>query len=195
METQKAANKEIDHTITIINKIYNEWKKVKRRINSVDIVTTSVNKISHIDPSMLDRIHAAAKAKLVIIIMRCLDTPVWKPLENKEKIYKKLYPILSKLQNEVVKSGTNGRLRDVIMTRMSANIAFHLSRGELFVAYEPKLPSSYLRFIFGADVPAKTYRMQSLPLPPDFDTLINTLRINHEKAMAKYDPAMGDYRN
>jgi hypothetical protein len=192
-ESQKAAGKQVDHAITIISKIYNEWKKVKRRINAVDIVSTSVNKIANIDPSVVDYIHAAAKAKLCIIIVRCLDNPVWKPLDAKEKIYKKLYPLIAKLQNEPVMTGTGGTLRDVIMTRLSASMAYQLSRGNVFVAYEPKLPTSYMRFLFGSDTPAKTYRMQSLPLSKDFETVLDTLKINHEKAMGRYTPALGVY--
>lgn len=193
VESQKAANKEIDHAITIINKIYNEWKKIKRRINAVDIVSTSVNKLSNIDPVMVDKIHAAAKAKLVIIIMRCLDNPVWKPIGAKEKVYKKLYPLIAKLQNEVPNTGTGGTLREVIMTRLSASLAYQNSRGEVFVAYEPRLPNSYMRFLFGNETPAKTYRMQSLSLPEDFETLVELLRINHEKAAARFDPSVGMY--
>ena len=185
-EHVKAANKEIDYCVTIINKIYNEWKKRKRRINAVDVVTTSVNKIANINPVMVDYIHKAARAKLVIIIMRCLDTPVWKPLETKEKIYIKLYPLIKRLQNDVVNTGTNGRLRDVIMTRLSAAISHQTTQCEVFVAYESRLPTNYIRFLFGSTPPMKTYRMQSLLLPADFDTLVDTLKINQEKAIKKY---------
>lgn len=185
LETQKAANKEVDHAITVINKIYNEFKRVKRRINAVDIITTAVNKISNIDPSLVDHIHAAAKKKLVIILMRCMDIPPWKPLNNKEKVYKKLYPLIDKLQNEVPNSGTGANLRNVIMTRLSAAIANQKNESKLFVAYEDKLPTSYIRYLFGDKPPEKTYRMASLPLPEDYESLLNILDINNEKAKGK----------
>ena len=195
IESEKAANRETDYAISIINKVYNDWKKVKRRINAIDIIASSVNRISSLDPAVVDKIHAAARQKLVIIIMRCLDTPLWKPVGGKEKIYKKLFPMISKLQNDQPNSGTTGSLREVIMTRLSAAIAYEMAKGEVWVAYEPKLPASYIRFLFGENTPAKTYRMASLPLPDDFSTLIDTLRINQEKAMAKFDPAVGMYVN
>jgi len=184
-ETQKAANKEVDHSITIINKIYNEFKRVKRRINAVDIITTAVNKISNIDPSVVDHIHAAAKMKLVIIIMRCMDLPPWRPLSGKEKVYKKLYPLIDKLQNESPNSGTGGNLRDVIMTRLSAAIATQENESKLFVAYEPRLPTEYIRYLFGDKKPEKTYRMASLKLPAEYEELINILDINNQKAKGK----------
>lgn len=192
-ESEKAAAKETDYAITIINKVYNEWKKVKRRINAVDIISTSVNKIGNLNPVLVDKIHAAARQKLVIIIMRCLDNPIWKPVGAKEKIYKKLFPLISKLQNDNTSSGTKGNLREVIMTRLSAAVAYEMCKAEVFVAYEPFLPKDYIRFLFGSNPPAKTYRMASLPLPEDFETLIETLRINQEKAMEKFSPTMGEY--
>jgi hypothetical protein len=193
LESEKRSNREISHTINVINNIYNDWKKIKRRTNAVDMITTSVNKIANIDPSLINKIHAAAKQKLVIIIMRCMDNPVWKSPSTKEKIYKKLFPLISVLQNEIPNSGTGGTLRDVIMTRLSAGISHQSSKGEVFVAYEPRLPSSYMRFLFGADTPAKTYRMQSLPMPEDFESLVEILRINHEKAAERFDPNLGMY--
>jgi hypothetical protein len=185
-EHQKRAAAEVDNAVTVINKIYNEWKKRQRRINAVDIITTSANKIANINPTLVDHIHKAARAKLVIIIMRCLDLPVWKPIETKEKIYKKLYPLIKRLQNDVVNTGTNGKLRDVIMTRLSAAISHQTSQCEVFVAYESKLPTSYIRFLFGSTPPEKTYRMQSLLLPADFDSLVDILKINQDKAIKRY---------
>lgn len=185
-ENQRRSAAEIDQAITVISKIYNEWKKVKRRINAVDIITTSVNKISNINPSVVNHIHTAAKQKLVIIIMRCMDSPLWKPLDAKEKVYKKLYPLISKLQSEVPNTGTGGTLRDVILTRLSAAISYQTTQCEIFVAYEPRITKSYLRFLFGGTPPVKTFRMQSLPLPEDFETLISTLKINQDKAIKKY---------
>lgn len=187
LEHQKRAAAEIDHTITVISKCYNEWKKRKRRINSVDIVTTSVNKIGNINPVMVHYIHKAAKAKLVIIIMRCLDLPIWKGIDTKERIWKKLYPLIAKLQNERVNTGTNATLKDVIMTRLSAAISYEMTKSEVFVAYEKSLPSDYIRFLFGSSPPTKTYRMQALTLPADFDSLVDILRINQNKAMKKYN--------
>jgi hypothetical protein len=186
-EHQRRAAAEIDNVITVINKVYNEWKKRKRRINAVDIVTTSANKIANINPALIDHIHKAARAKLVIIIMRCLDIPVWKPIDTKEKIYKKLYPLIKRLQNDIVNTGTDGKLRDVIMTRLSAAISHQMTQCEVFVAYESRLPTSYIRFLFGSTPPEKTYRMQSLLLPTDFDALVDILKINQEKAMKRYD--------
>lgn len=185
-ETQKAAAKEVEYTIAIVNKIYNEWKKIKRRVNAVDIVTTSANKLSNIDPSFVDKIHEATKVKLCIIIMRCMDIPPWKPLETKERIYKKLYPLINRLQGESPKTGTGGNLRDVIMTRLSAAISHQRKDDGIFVAYEAKIPSNYFDFLFGRDKPARTFRMQSLSLPDDFETLLNVLIMNHEKAVKKH---------
>lgn len=185
LETQKAANKEADHTITVINKIYNEFKRVKRRINAVDIITTAVNKLANIHPSVIDHIHAAAKQKLVIILMRCMDIPPWKPLSTKEKVYKRLFPLIDKLQNEVPNSGTGANLRNVIMTRLSAAIANQQNESKIFVAYEDTLPTSYIRYLFGDKTPEKTYRMASLSLPDDYETLLKTLEMNNEKAKSK----------
>lgn len=187
IESEIASTKEVDHTISVINKVYNEWKKTKRRINAVDIVTTAVNKLANINPSVLEHVHKAARLKTSIIIMRCLDNPIWKPLDAKEKIYKRLYPLINMLQNEKPNSGTDGTLKDIIMTRLSAAIAYQDSKGEVFVAYEPKLPKSYIQHIFGARVaPIKTYRMGSLPLPENFDSLVEILKTNHEKALTKF---------
>jgi len=186
IESHKVAQKEIAHAITVISKIYNEWKKVKRRTNAVDIVTTSINKLSNISPEIVDQIHEAARQKLIIILMRCLDLPIWQKVERKEKAYKKLYPLISKLQSEIPNTGTNGTLRDVIMTRLSAAISYQTTQCEVFMAYEPRLSKSYLRFLFGGNPPVKTFRMQSLPLPEDFETLVRTLTINQEKALKKY---------
>lgn len=187
METQKAAAKEVEHSINTINKIYNEFKKVTRRINAVDIITTSVNKISNIDPSTVDHIHAAGKMKLVIIIMRCMDLSPWKPLVSKQRIYKKLYPLINKLQNDIPNTGTGGNLRDVIMTRLSAAIATQENACKFFVAYESKIPSSYIRYLFGDKVPEKTFKMASLPLPEDYSSLLELLVINNDKAKKKFE--------
>lgn len=187
LEHQKAAAKEVEYSISIINKIYNEWRKIRRRINAIDIVATSSNKIANINPSVLDYIHDAAKAKLVIIIMRCIDLPVWKPLDSKQKIWRKLYPLISKLQGEIVKTGTGGTLRDVIMTRLSAAVAYQMNKNEVWICYEPRTTKSYIRFLFGPEPPMKTYRMQALSLPEDYESLIDILKINQEKGMKKFE--------
>ena len=191
LESQKAAHKEVKYTIQIINKIYKEWKKLKRRVNAIDIIATSTNKISNINPVMVDYLHPMAIKKLVIIIMRCLDNPLWKPLDQKERIYKKLYPLIEKLQYESVNTGTKGQLKDVIMTRFSANISYNLSKGQIFVAYEPIIPKSYIRFLFGTNIPLKTYKIQGLRLPTEFESLIDILTINQQKAIQKFHPHMG----
>ena len=187
VETERASSKEVDYAISVINKTYNEWKKTKRRINAVDIITTSVNALAKISPSTIQQCHKVAKQKAAIIIMRCLNNPIWKPLDTKEKIYNRLFPIIEVLQNEDPNSGTLGTLRDTIMTRLSASIAYQDSEGKVFVAYEPRLPKSYMKHIFGSRVaPVKTYRMQSLPLPDEFESLVKILKINHEKALKKF---------
>lgn len=185
LETQKAADKEVEHVIGIINKIHNEWKATGRRKNAVDLITTSVNKLSNINPAILPHIYDATKIKLVVALMRCMDIPMWKPVESKEKIYRKLYPLISKLQNYHPNVETNGTLREVILTRLSACIYDKQKDKSVFVAYEPKLPTKYLNYVFGSGVPKKTYRMASLPLPEDFDSLIEILEINQKKALAK----------
>mgnify|MGYP006287623855 CR=1 FL=1 len=189
VESQKQANKEARQAVHSINDAYNEWKKIKRRRNAVNIVTTCVNKIATIDPATIDRIHEPAKLKLATVIMRCLDIPPWKSLEAKRKIYQRLFPLIDKLQSIDPNTGTGGCLRDVLMTRFSACLTgcCETERGKkVFVAYEPKVSNSYLRFIFGQDKPEKTYRMQALPLPKDFDELLKILKINHEKGIKKY---------
>lgn len=184
-ETQQAAQKEVDHSIASINKIYNEWKKITRRINAVDLVTTSANKIAGISPAVVDHLHDAAKTKLVIILMRCMDIPPWKPLEAKEKIYKKLYPLIKRLESENAQSGTGGTLRQIIMTRLSAAIFHQDEEAKVFAAYEPAIPAKYLKYLHGSKMPEKTYRMTALSLPGDFESLVSLLTINHEKAQSK----------
>ena len=117
--------------------------------------------------------------------MRCLDNPLWKPIENKEKIYKKLFPLIDKLQFESSNTGTKGSLKDVIMTRFSAAISYSEAKGEVFVAYEPIIPKSYIKYLFGSSPPKKVFKVQSLNLPDSFESLINILKINQEKALKK----------
>lgn len=189
VETQRRSKQEVDNAIRVINQIYKEWKYKKRRKNAVDLITTSVNKISNLDPSLVDHIHEAGKLKLCAILMRCMDNPVWKPLEVKKKIYRKLYPLIDRLQSFSPETTTGACLREVIMTRLSACLSYQeeCEPGKrIFVAYEPKIPTRYLKYIFGDALPCKTYRMQMLMLPEDYDTLIEVLTINHEKCRTRF---------
>lgn len=184
-ETQKAAQKEVDYSISVINKIYNEWKKITRRINAVDLITTSANKIAGINPEVIDHIHGPARDKLAVIVMRCMDLPPWRPVGSKGKIYKKLYPLIQKLERVNPNTGTGANLREIIMTRLSAAISHQDTAASVFVAYEPVIPAKYLKYLHGDKLPEKTYRMAALSLPADFDSLIEILTINHEKAKGK----------
>ena len=190
MESQKRAALEVSYAIDSINEVYKEWKKTKRRRNAVSIVSTSINKLCTIDPSVIDHIHDTAKVKLATIIMRCLDVPPWMDVETKRIAYRRLYPILNKVQGQNPNTGTDGTLREIIMSRLSASISTAAKTEtdqNVYVAYEPKLTKKYLRFIFGDKIPENVCKMQSLTLPEDFDTLLNTLKINHEKACDKYN--------
>lgn len=180
-ESRKTAQKEIDHTIAVVNKVYNEWKKTGRRINAVDLVTTTTNKLSTINPDVLPHVHEATRLKIATLIMRCMDIPVWKDPWSKDRIYKKLYPLIDPLQTYNPNTGSNGNLREVIMTRLSAALC-HRYGGKVFVAYEPTISNSYLKYLFKDDeLPKKTYKMQALKLPADFDSLMNILEINQNK--------------
>lgn len=189
-ESHKASQKEIDFSISLINSTYNEWKKVARRINAVDLITTSINKLSKISPDVIDKLHDAAQLKLTTIIMRCMDMPIWKDISSKKTIYKKIFPILSKLQNNTPNTDTGGNLRDVVMTRLSAVLSFR-STSKVFICYEPSVTSAYLNYLFDKDLPEKTYKMQSLSFPEDFDTLVNTLQINLDKGISKFNRERG----
>ena len=189
METQKRANEQIGYAISAINEVYNEWKKTKRRRNAVNIVTTSINKLSTIRPETVDFIHETAKTKLATILMRCLDVPPWMDVDTKRVAYRRLYPLLKKVQTFNPNTGTGGNLREVIMTRLSASVCNNCdneTRRAVFVGYEPAISKRYLRYIFGDQLPENVCKMHTLSLPEDFDTLINTLKINHEKACGKY---------
>lgn len=180
-ESRKTAQKEIDHTIAVVNKIYNEWKKTGRRINAVDLITTSGNKISTINPAVIPLIHEATRLKLATIIIRCLDIPIWKDPYTKDKLYKKLYPLIEVLQNYDPNTGSGGNLREVIMTRLSAAVC-HKNGGKAFVAYEPTISSSYLKYMFkDEELPPKIVKMKALKLSGDFETLMSTLEINQKK--------------
>lgn len=183
-ESVKASQKEIDHTINIVNKMYNEWKKIGRRKNAVDLVTTTANKIATIDPAVVPLVHEATRLKIATLLMKCMDIPVWKPVSSREKIYKKLYPLIEVLQTYDPNTGSGGNLREIIMTRLSAAI-YHQSeaKNKAFVAYEPRISASYMTYLFkDGEKPSKTYKMQALKLPGDFDSLVNVLNTNHEKA-------------
>ena len=190
MESQKRADQEVGYAIDSINEIYKEWKKTKRRRNAVNIVTTSVNKISTINPDTVDHIHETARTKLATIIMRCLDVPPWVDPETKRVTYRRLYPLIQKVEGVDPNTGTGGKLRDIIMSRFSASISNRcedLQEKNVFVAYEPTVSRRYLRYIFGEEMPENVCKMQTLSLPEDFDTLLNTLKINHGKACGKYN--------
>lgn len=189
IETEKQAHREILYTIRSINSVYKEWKKrgKNRRKNAVSLHSTSVNKIASMSPESIDYVNSEIKGKLSIIIMRCLSLPVWQPIKSKQSTYKKLYPYLKKLENTNPNTGTKANVREIIMTRFSAAFSVQSRYPQVFVGYEPVIPNQYLRFLFGEEkLPEKTYRMESLPLPEDFDELINTIRVNHDKAVDLY---------
>lgn len=188
-EHEKASAKEISYIYSLIDKTYNEWRKINRRINAVDIITTTVNRINKIAPASVDKLTMEYKAKMAIILMRCMDNPFWKPVEDKRKIYEKLFPLINKLQNFKINTGTNGTLKEIICTRLSANLALQdkTNNGKVVIIYEPLFSEKYSKFLFGSHVPKKVYRMQSLSLPSDFDTFINILKLNYEKSLKKYE--------
>jgi len=187
VESQKRANSIVGYAISTINEVYNEWKKIHRRKNAVNIVATSVNKICTIDPDTIPQLHDIAKVKLAVIIMRCLDIPPWMEVETKRIAYRRLFPLLNKIQGVSPNTGTSGTLREVIATRLSASVGKHSDNPDVFVAYEPQITVKYMRYIFGDEVPSIVSKMQTLPLPEDFDVMIKTLKINHTKACEKYN--------
>lgn len=186
IESQLSAQKEAQHVIGVVNSLYSEWKKTGRRKNAVDIITTTANKLATIDPGVVDNVHEATKLKISSLIVRCFDIPYWKGVEQKEKLYKKLFGLIKKLETSNPNVDSGGNLREVLMTRLSASVCYNSNNKKVFVAYEPKLPDSYLRYLFGNEKPERVYRMQCLPLPEDFESLISVLKINHEKAVAKH---------
>jgi hypothetical protein len=189
METQKQAHREVLYAIRSINQTYNEWKKrgKNRRKNAVSLNTTSVNKLATISPESIDYINEEMKQKIAIIIMRCLSLPRWRDVKSKKSTYRKLFPYIQKLEKIVPNTGTGGTLKDIIMTRFSAAFGMQSRYPQVFVAYEPTLPSEYLDYLFGeAKRPTKTYRMESFSLPDDFDDLIDIIKINHDKGVDLY---------
>jgi hypothetical protein len=193
-ENEKASSKEIAYIHSLIDKTYNEWRKITRRINAVDIITTTVNRIIKIAPGSVDKLNFEDKAKMAIILMRCMDNAFWKPVQDKKKIYEKLFPLISKLQNFKINTGTEGTLKDIICTRLSANIAMQDKKNthKVVVVYEPKVSEKYIRFLFGSNVPEKVYRMEALNLSHDFNILIDTLTINYKKALKKFEESQKD---
>jgi len=188
-ETQKQAHREVLYAIRSINQTYAEWGKrgKNRRRNAVSLTATSVNKITTITPESLDYINSDMKQMLAIIIMRCLSLPHWSNVVSKRASYRKLYPYIAKLENIIPNTGTNGTLRQIIMTRFSAAYSAQHRYSQVFVAYEPVLPKVYLQYLFGDEkFPTKTYRMEALPLPDDFDDLMDIIAINHGKGIDLY---------
>lgn len=189
LETQRQAHREILYSIRAINDTYNEWKKrpKNRRKNAVNLITTSVNKITTIPPESIDYVNDDIKQRLAIIIMRCLSLPSWRDVNSKKSAYRKLYPYIAKLELVNPNTGTGGTLREIIMTRFSVGTKGQSDYPEVFVAYEPVLPKEYLNYLFNDSThPTKTFKMQALALPPDFDDLLQLLKINHEKAVDLY---------
>lgn len=188
IESQKQAHREVLYAIRAANDAYKEWKKRgNRRKNATNIVTTSVNKIATISPESLKYVNSEMRQKIAIIIMRCMTLPVWKPLDSKKSVYRKLYPYIKKLELVNPNTGTEATLRQIIMTRLSAAVSYQSDFSQVFVAYEPIIPDEYLEFIFGGkELPKKTYKMEALGLPEDYDDLIGQLEINHGKAVKLY---------
>jgi hypothetical protein len=116
-----------------------------------------------------------------------MDLPPWRPVGSKEKIYKKLYPLLKEMERANPNTGTGANLREVIMTRLSAAIFHQDEAASVFAAYEPVIPAQYLRHLHGKKLPEKTFRVAALALPPDFESLIDVLTINHQKAQSKFN--------
>lgn len=188
IESKKTATLEARHTINTVNKLYNEWKKIKRRVNAVDIASTTANKLANVSPAVIDKVHEATRFKVATLIMRCLDVPPWKPLGERERIYKKLLPLLTTLQNYKIDTGTGGMLREIVMTRLSAAFCYQntIENQVIFVAYEPKVTKRYLQYLFGDKQPEKVYKVAMLNIPGDFQSTIDTIRINHEKAVKNF---------
>lgn len=191
VETQRRDKMEITHAVRVINKTYNEWKSKKRRKNAIDLITTSMNSIVIFDPSIIPQLHYAAKLKLVTILMRCMDNPMWKPIATKEKIYKRLYHLISSLQEESPLTPTGASLGEIIMTRLAAGLSRDLDR-EVCVSYEPVMPEKYLQYLFGDDIPSKVYKMKATELPEEFSELVEILTNDLERATKHYEKTHGN---
>ena len=187
IESERSAKKEIDHVINVVNMAYAEWKKTGRRKNAVDLVTTIGNKISNIPPSTIDKIHEATRLKLAALIVRCLDISYWQNVSTKEKLYNKMIDVIKKLENYDPRLDGGGTVREAIMTRLSAAVSYSSTNKKVFVAYEPVISNTYLNYLFGQERPERTFKMASLPLPEDFESLLKILQINQEKAIKRYE--------
>ena len=185
VESERSSQKEVQHAINVVNNLYNEWKKIGRRKNAVDMISATANNLNNIDPNIIDKIHDATKVKLAALIIRCFDIPYWKSLSERERVYKKLFRLIDKLQNENGGTDTGGTVKEIILTRASASISYNSTNKKVFVVYEPKITNTYLRYLFGKELPEHIIRMQLLKMPSDFETLVSELTINHEKAMTK----------
>lgn len=189
VENEKTSTKEKEFTVSLINKCYNEWRKIRRRINAVDIITTTANRINKINPEAIKFLDDETKMKLAIIMMRCMDNPPWKPIGGKEKLYEKLWPLIKPIENHVLNTGTGGTLKQIIMTRISASLAMQDedNKGKIMVCYEPRMPTTYSNYLLGDHKPDAIYKMQPLSMSGDFQTLIDVLKIDLAKAKKKFD--------
>lgn len=189
IENEKASTKEKEFTVSLINKCYNEWRKIRRRINAVDIITTTANRINKINPEAVKFLNDEIKMKLAIIMMRCMDNPYWKPVSGKEKLYEKLYPLIKTVENQELNTGTGGTLKQVIMTRLSASLAMQDddNKGKIMVCYEPRMPQTYSNYLLGDHKPDVIYKMEVMSMPGDYQTLIDILNIDLEKAKNKFN--------
>lgn len=186
IESELSSQREVLHAINVVNNLYSEWKKQGRRKNAVDIITTTANKLSTLDPAILAKLHDASRVKLAALLIRCFDIPCWKHVSMKERLYKKLADILAIAQNYDGGTDTGGTVKEVIMTRLSASISHNSENKEVFVTYEPSTNKTYIRYLFGAEAPERIYRMQLLMIPGSFDEVVDILTINHEKAARRY---------
>ncbi len=186
VESHISAQKEADHVISVVNSLYAEWKKTGRRKNAVDIITATANKLSNIDPAVAATVHEATRLKIATLLVRCFDIPYWKNAGEKERLYKKLFPLIQKFETYDPKVESGGNVREVILTRLSSSIAYNSESKTIFVAYESRVSDAYLRYLFGKELPVRTYKMQAMPLPANFDSLVDVLKINHQKAVDKY---------
>ncbi len=183
-ESQRLAEKQMQHISFLINKTYNEWKKLKRRRNAIDIVATATNALRTIPSDYIKLLTDENKAKLCIILIRCMDLPVWANVGNKERTWKKLYEYIVELQNFITPTKTNSALKDVIATRLSARIGYKINK-KVFVVYERHVSKAYLDFLFGNDQPEYVYRMTIMSLPENFGELIEFLKNNFERVSEK----------
>lgn len=184
-ESRNAAQREMSDAVELISSVFSDWNKMGRRKNAVDLITSSANRLSRLDPAIIPLLHDSARTKLALICIKCMDIPFWKPVEQREKIYKKIYNILTNVENMSPNTTSTGNVRDIIMTRLSAAIAYN-RKSKTLVCYEPKVSPEYVKYLLGDYSIDRVYRASSLPLPENFSTLINTLNINQDKADKLY---------